>query len=548
MADAAAPDGNAHGPGSPLAVRQPVAAFRAVLLLLCVVLALIPEGVNTAALARIAVLAVVAAVITRFAWRRRAALPAGLLECVLTGAFVDSSGGTTSPLLPYLLASGLALGLASGWQAAVGGGVAATVVATLLRLPGGDETSESIGDYIGVVGTWALLGAAVGILASAALAMSTPAPTRADRYAEAHALLQQLRSVSARLPGGLDAPSAASALLRRCGGIVPLSRSAVLVQRGGEQLVPIAVQGTRRVPWRAPLTAPGPLRDAWESRASVVDIRKADRAGRRRGSALAAVPLVNEGTPFGLVVLESLDLDAFAGEWLEQVTEVTDESALQIETALLFEEVRATATLEERDRLARQMHDGMAQDIAFLGYQLDALRSKAAAVDPELEAGLLDVRGRLTSLISDIRLSITDLRTSVDTERGLGGAISSYVRAIGAGKDTAVHLSLQESTFRLAGDAEVLLFRVVQAVAQDMRRNSATHLWVTLVTDPPSARVLAEHDGPMSDEKALGLQEHAASVTKYGGSLTVSPGRSGGPCVVVELGGGEGAGHGAAGR
>ena len=469
MAEAAV-DAGPRSPASPGALRQPVAAFRAVLLLLCAVLALLSDVVNTAALARIGVLAVVAVVITRFAWRRRAALPAGLLEAVLTGAFVDSSGGTTSPLLPYLLAPGLALGLASGWRAAVGGGAAATLVATLLRLPGADEGGEQLGDYVGVVGTWALLGVAVGVLASAALSISTPAPTRADRYAEAHALLQQLRSVSARLPGGLDAPSAASALLRRCGDIAPVARSAVLVQRGGEQLVPIAVQGTRRVPWRAPLSAAGPLRDAWESGGAVVDVRKADRAGRRRGSALAVVPLTNEGAPFGLVVLESLDLEAFTGERLGEITDATDERALQIETALLFEEVRATATLEERDRLARQMHDGMAQDIAFLGYQLDALRSKAAAVDPELEAGLLDVRGRLTALISDIRLSITDLRTSVDTERGLGGAISSYVRAIGAGKDTAVHLSLRESTFRLPGDAEVLLFRGTAAP----RRHRAT--------------------------------------------------------------------------
>jgi nitrate/nitrite-specific signal transduction histidine kinase len=327
-----------------------------------------------------------------------------------------------------------------------------------------------------------------------------------------------------------------------------VSRSAVLVQRGGEQLMPIAVHGTRRVPWRAPLTSPGPLRWAWEDQRPVVDVRKPDKAGRRRGSALAAVPLLTDDGPFGLVVLESFELDAFSEERLTQILEAADDMGLQIETALLFEEVRATATLEERDQLARQMHDGMAQDIAFLGYQLDALRPRAS-VDPELEAGLVDVRGRLTALISDIRLSITDLRTSVDTDRGLGGALSSYVRAIGAGKDTKVNLALQESTFRLPGDVEILLFRVVQAVAQDMRKSTrGGQLSVTLLTDPPSARLQVEHDGPMQDLAGLGLQEQVAAVSKMGGSLSVRPNRAGGPCVVVELGGDDVAGHRAAGR
>ncbi len=531
-------------------LRLPVAAFRGALLALCAALAVLPEGVNTAALGRVGVLALMAVVISTLAWRGSGAVAASLLEAVVTGAFIAGSGGSSSPLLPYLLAPGLALGIATGWRGPVVGGIGAAAAAGGLRLANGDATGP-LREYAFATGQWVLLSVAVGIMAAGAraVAVTVPGSDREHRYAEAHALLQQLRAVSARLPGGLDAPSAASALLEECAGLAPVSRSAVLVQRGGEQLVPIAVNGTRRVPWRAPLTAPGPLREAWERNRPIVDVRKADRAGRRKGSALAALPLVTDETPFGLVVLEAHELDAFPEPRLGALVEAVDERALQIETALLFEDVRASVTLEERDRLARQMHDGMAQDIAFLGYQLDALRPRAAAADPELEAGLVDVRGRLTALISDIRLSITDLRTTVDTERGLGGAISSYVRAIGAGKDTKVNLSLQESTFRLPGDSEVVLFRVVQAVAQDMRRHSRSgELWVTLETDPPSARLVVEHDGALQDVQGLGLQEQEAAVSKLGGSLTVVPGRSGGPRVVVELGGDDVAGHRAAGR
>lgn len=527
-------------------LRRPLALFRAVLLGLCLLLALVANGVNGPAVARIGVLALAAGVITWLGWRGTAAAPAALLEAVMTGAFIAGSGGSTSPLLPYLLAPGLALGLTGGWRAAAGGGGAALVSMLGVRLA--SDPSDRLDDFLLATGQWVLLSVAVGVIAAGAQRVSGPAPA-ADRYAEAHRLLQQLRAVTHRLPGGLDAPSAATALLRRCEEIVSVPRAAVLARGTGQALVPLAVRGTKRVPWRAPLSAPGPLQTAWNTRQPVVDTRRPDRSGRRKGSTLCVLPLVSEDEPFGLVILESLSNNVFEGDALRALRDAVDQSCLQIETGLLFEDVRSALTLEERDRMARRMHDGMAQDIAFLGYELDALRNKAARTDPELAAGVAEVRTKLTGLISDIRLSITDLRTSFDADRGLGAALSGYVRAVGTGKDTTVHLSLQESSFRLPGDQEVLLFQVAAAVAQDMRKSrQGGTLWVTLTTDPPSATLQVEHDGTMNDLAGLGLREQAEQLAKWGGRLDIGPGRSGGPRAIAVLEGDDDAGPGAAGR
>jgi signal transduction histidine kinase len=527
-------------------LRLPVAAFRGLLLLLCLGLSVLPDGVNSAAVARTGVLALAAAVITWMGSRGAAAIPAALLEALMTGALISGSGGSSSPLLPYLLAPGLALGIAGGWRAALLGGGVASVSMVGVRLAA--SQTDSLQEFALATGQWVLLSVAIGAIAAGARQVGA-APAPSDRYAEAHRLLEQLRAVTHRLPGGLDAPSAATALLDRCQEIRPVPRAAVLARGTGDALVPLAVRGTRRVPWRAPLSAPGPLQRAWTERRAVVDVRRPDKAGRRKGSSLAVLPLLGDDEPFGLVVLESLEASHFDAATLASLAEAVSASALQIETALLFEEVRSTVTLEERDRLARRMHDGMAQDVAFLGYELDALRTRAARTDPELAAGVADVRGKLTGLISDIRMSITDLRTSVDADRGLGGALSSYVRAVGAGKDVTVHLSLQESSFRLPGDQEVLLFQVATAVAQDMRkaRRGGT-LWVTLITDPPSATLEVEHDGAMTDLAGLGLQEQAEALSSYGGRLDVVRGRSGGPRAVAVLEGDAGDGQSAAGR
>ena len=477
---------------------------------------------------------------------RRHPVAACCFEAAFTGLVVAVGGGAGSPMLPYLLAPGLALGLsgtwrqvvqASGWATA--GLVGGRIVVELGITPAPDSP---LPPFIGASGQWVLLGLAFGLIAGWAQRLVVAAPATSDeRYGEARRLLEQLRGVTRRLPGGLDVTSSAEALLQRCSEVAASNRSAVLVQPAPGSLVPAAVRGTQRVPWRAPLTEPGPLQRAWDTVQPVVDRRKPDVHGRRKGSTLAVIPLSTGEAPFGLLILEAYDDSAFPDDCLGELRQAALEGALRLETAMLFEEVRSTVTVEERDRLAREMHDGVAQELAFVGYQLDDLRIRAAKVDATLAESMSEVRRGLTRLISDIRLSITDLKTSIGNDRGLGAAITSYIRAVGSGQKVAVHVSLQESAFRLPGDQEVLLFQITQAVAQDVRRSGqAANLWVTLGVDPPSARLLVEHDGGSGEDLgALDLSELAEQLNRLGGTLRVGPRRDGGVRVEAVLEGGD---------
>lgn len=472
---------------------------------------------------------------------RRHPVVTAVAEAAFAGTVVAVSGGAESPMLPYLLAPGLAVGLVGTWRdvllTAAGSlaGLAGGRIA--LELGGGPRAAGTLLEYVGTAAQWVVLGLAFGVVAGWAqrLVASTPLPVE-DRYAEARGLLEQLRGVTRRLPGGLDLTSSAEALLTACAELVPSHRSAVLVQPSSGALVPAAVRGTPRVPWRTPLSEPGPLQRAWEGVAPLVDRRHPDERGRRHGSALAVLPLASNGTPFGLLILESYDEHAFDGEQVEQLARCAEEGALRLETALLFEEVRSTVTLEERDRLAREMHDGVAQELAYVGYQLDDLRLQAEKVDAGLSGRLSEVRKDLTRLISDIRLSITDLKTSVGSERGLGAALTGYVRAVASAQKVAVHVSLHESAFRLPSEHEVLLFQVAQAVAQDLRKaGQVRNLWVTLRVDPPSARLVVEHDGRSGPGGSLDLREYAEHLTRVGGTVSTTAGRNGGVRVEVVL-------------
>jgi signal transduction histidine kinase len=540
MSMAAQPERWARLQGSPEAVspstrsraagelRGPVAVFRAALLAVCTLLG-VPSPQHPQVLFVLLPLAVGGCIAYLSPGFERAWPYVG---AVLAAAAIPWTGGAQSPVLPYMLAAGLTLGVSRGRRQLV---LAAGAAAGMLLLGAVLPWSMTDGDYLVAGAEWVMLDLAVGLVAR--WARSLALPVQRDDYVEVRLLLEQLRNLTRNLPGGLDAPNAADALLDRCARLVAHTRSAVVVAPTGGAFVPLAVRGASRVPWRTPLEDGGPVRTAWETGRATLD---------RRGSALLAIPLRSSRRPFGLVILESHDRDVFTEDVVNQLQKTVNGAAAQLETAMLYEEVRLEASTEERDRLAREMHDGIAQELAFVGYRLDDLRHQAARVDPALAEAVASLRDDLTGLISDIRLSITDLRTTVRPERGLGAALSAYLRAACSGKDVVLNLSLHETAFRLPAEQEGALLKAAQLFAQGVRRAPEVRsLTVLLAVDPPSARLQMSCD---SSSVHVDLDKLVGSLVKSGAKVTTSNNADGAPSVDIEMKVGRDDDHGAARR
>ena len=144
-------------------------------------------------------------------------------------------------------------------------------------------------------------------------------------------------------------------------------------------------------------------------------------------------------------------------------------SAVHLDTALLFAAFRDAATAEERRRLAREMHDGVAQDIASLGYLVDALG--AGVNSPEQAERLEMLRERISSIVAEIRRSVVNLRTSVGQSESLGTAIGSIARNLSEVSGVPIHVTLDEHTQRLRPEVEAELFRI----AQEAMNNAVRH-------------------------------------------------------------------------
>ncbi|MBT8225992.1 MAG: ATPase [Dactylosporangium sp.] len=362
-------------------------------------------------------------------------------------------------------------------------------------------------------------------------------------YAEATRLLTQLRGVARQLPGAtLDPGGLAEHLIEDLKAIAPVMRTAVLSASGGGRLVVLAQHGADRVAWETALDTESAVADAWASQQAHTSTRSQTHSMTGDPGEMSAlvVPLVAGVRTVGLVVVETDTPGAYPPHIVAKVVAIAAPAALRLEAALLFDEVRSLATTEERQRLAREIHDGVAQELVMVGYGID----NAIAVLPDADAAADDLRalrGEVTRVITELRLSLFELRSEVDRYGGLTAAIADYARTVGASAGLRVHLSLDESTARLPAAVEAELLRIAQEAITNARKHAgAENLWVTCAVDPPFAQVEVSDDGRgITDPQPggrYGLAIMAERAERIRGRLEITPRVPNGTTVAVVLG------------
>ncbi len=443
-----------------------------------------------------------------------------LAAALVVGALRDNA----DLFLPYVLVPLTTAGLAAGLGAALVAAALASLVILLTALVndpnalgGLFSTAPGQGDV--PLWTWVLIFAAVAVVAAwmrRVSATATPSPDPA--YADAHRLLSELHVVARQLSLGLDPTTLAAALADELREIVPGAEPTVLVKSGGSRFVPLV--GDVPSPFAESVTL-----DAWLG---------ADAIRRtRQGVTVAALPVLMGARVVAVVVLTG---DApIADEALERCTAAIGQAGARLASALLFDDVRRLATVDERMRLAREIHDGIAQDMASVAYLLDDIARDA---DADTATRLVSLREHLGGLVGDLRLSIFDLRAGVDESVGLARTLGDYVQRVGSQSGLVVHVSMDESPHRLPVAAEVELLRIVQEAVTNVRKHArAKNLWLTVEVDPPRARVTVTDDGRGLQAKRLdsmGIQGMHERAARIGGRLSVRN-RGDGSGTVVEV-------------
>lgn len=356
----------------------------------------------------------------------------------------------------------------------------------------------------------------------------------------AHRLLTELRMVARRLPGTLHPATSAESLLTQLRQQMRVDRGLVLVHTGGQRLAPLAYLGGHPLDWDLQLSADSAVAEAWASQhAQVREGQNLRSSGELPAGSCLSIPLMLGRRTFGVVAVECAETGAYATDVVSTAVEATAAVSLPLSTGLLFDELRTLVTLEERQRLAREVHDGIAQEMVYLGYALDDILSEC---DSETaRAATIGVRAEITRIIDELRMSLYNLRSAVDPQAGLAASLSDHIRAVGTAAGLAVHLSLSESPLRLPADVEAELLRIAQEAMANARKHSrAKNLWVTCELNPPAAKLVVEDDGigfvQPSKKDCFGLQIMQERAERVGGILRIEPRSLGGTRVSISLG------------
>ena len=207
---------------------------------------------------------------------------------------------------------------------------------------------------------------------------------------------------------------------------------------------------------------------------------------------------------------------------------------------------RATrAQEEERKRIARELHDDTAQDLATLRRELDEVLRQNDAPSPELAGRLVHACDLAADALSSIRRFSHDLRPPMLDDLGLAPALDSLLAAATSVKGTTGRFQVKGKARRLHAEAELTLYRIAQEAIRNAEKHAApTSIEVTLAFLPKEVRLSVVDDGVGFNPQQLrrrdrgkseglgiiGMQERAALL---GAQLDIDSAPGGGTRVVA---------------
>ena len=203
---------------------------------------------------------------------------------------------------------------------------------------------------------------------------------------------------------------------------------------------------------------------------------------------------------------------------------------------------RETAVAEERGLLARELHDSIAQSLAFLKIQAGLLRGALKRGDnPQVARTLDELDAGVHESLSDVRELLVHFRTRTN-EEDIAPALRTTLQKFEHQTGLPTHLTIEGNGLPLDADVQVQVLHVVQEALSNVRKHAqARAVWVE-VQQAPQWRVEVRDDGcgfddgdPAPDETHVGLRIMQERAQRIGATVEVASVPGSGTCVVLTL-------------
>lgn len=249
-------------------------------------------------------------------------------------------------------------------------------------------------------------------------------------------------------------------------------------------------------------------------------------------TSLMSVPLWRSGRLYGLVAVMSRQPRQFSRDDIQLLLRLVVQVSIAIDNAELYRQARRVATLEERDRLAKELHDSLAQKLGYLNVQA-SITSRLLSGDDNAKAlaSLEDMRQIAKDAFADVREGIFNLKNMTSSDLGLVPALKDYMERYCETYGLEAELVVQEGyQAHLPAEAEVQITRIVQEALANVRKHSgARQARVLLVQEDHHVQITVADDGLGFDldqvmtgaRSTFGLQIMRERAESIGGQFSV---------------------------
>jgi PAS domain S-box-containing protein len=259
-------------------------------------------------------------------------------------------------------------------------------------------------------------------------------------------------------------------------------------------------------------------------------------------SAMLAAPFFTRDGTCGALTLYYQSAHCFSEEEVGRAVTFADQAALAIENARLREQAEEAAAIEERGRLARELHDSVTQSLySVTMYAEAAARLMTAGQETSAAEYLRDARNTAQEALREMRLLIYQLRPLVLEEGGLALALQVRLDAVErrGGIQAELHVEGQD---RMPWASQGELYQIaMEALNNALKHAHARKVQVRLLFEDTLASLEVQDDGvgfePAAAQEGggLGIPGMTERVLKIGGRLHIASAPGQGTKVVVEV-------------
>ncbi len=259
----------------------------------------------------------------------------------------------------------------------------------------------------------------------------------------------------------------------------------------------------------------------------------------------AGLPLRSKGKIVGVMGVFAMDPGRLKSEDLDLLAALGNQIGLAIEHASLYARVKEMSIEEERRRIAREMHDGLAQELGLLYLKMGELEEHATACPmecPNLD-GIRLMKNVTAEAYEEVRQGIFGLKM-VSKRLGLVPALTEYLHNFMEQTGISTELKVADGrATRLSPRVEVQLIRIIQEALANVRKHAqARHSSVLWEIYEGQARLTVRDDGQGFNPAhvarrggCFGLQTMQERAESVGGTLTIKSQPGNGTQVIVRF-------------